>query len=144
VRNAFVACALHCRPNMATAHSREGAHSTAIAHTTTPGATTHTVYYPRTSHLGLQPPSTKWRHVYTSGRCDGCPTSSVQILSCLGLQLPRELYLTYFPLNTRRISAAVMTLKRLLSERKSQRLCTLLPSNVLPSQHASQVQTTDR
>src|SRR6267154_6250702 len=42
------------RPNMETAHS---AHSTAIAHTPTPGATTHTVYYPRTSHLGLQPPS---------------------------------------------------------------------------------------
>ena len=45
---------------------------------TAPAVTTHTVYCPRTSHLGLQPSSTKSRHVYTCGRCNALYSLQLQ------------------------------------------------------------------
>jgi hypothetical protein len=125
-------------------------------YTTAPAATTHTVYYPGTSHLGLQPPSTKWRHVYT---CE-CPTSLAQLLSRCNctchcqwtLENTRNWLVNQsFPLNLNTPPmpspiSAVTTLKRFYCSASAKArvtvLCTLLPSNVVPSQHdASQVQT---
>jgi hypothetical protein len=97
--------------------------STAI---TASAATTHTVYCPGTSHLGLQPSSTKWQHVYTCGRCNA-------LYVLLQLHVPGE----YAKL-TCQLSAPQGPQRSLFQCERESQGCTvytvLLPSNVIPSQ----------